>query len=110
MIIGEMFALRFLYMLALVVWLGGMVVLGAVVAPSTFQVLQALQHRRCEREICGPEDRCHLREPGRGLRFMPHRRRPRRIQGVDNHRGAQQRRNRSQQLPAKRPTHSSPWN
>jgi uncharacterized membrane protein len=38
-----MFALRFLYMLALVVWLGGMVVLGAVVAPSTFQVLQALQ-------------------------------------------------------------------
>ena len=38
-----MFALRFVYMLALVVWLGGMVVLGAVVAPSTFQVLQSLQ-------------------------------------------------------------------
>jgi uncharacterized membrane protein len=38
-----MFALRFLYMLALVVWLGGMVVLGAVVAPSTFQVLQMLE-------------------------------------------------------------------
>jgi hypothetical protein len=38
-----MFALRFLYMLGLVVWLGGMVVLGAVVAPSTFQVLQAMQ-------------------------------------------------------------------
>jgi hypothetical protein len=37
-----MFVMRFLYMLALVVWLGGMVVLGAVVAPSTFQVLQAL--------------------------------------------------------------------
>jgi hypothetical protein len=37
------FALRFLYMLALVIWLGGMVVLGAVVAPSTFQVLQTLQ-------------------------------------------------------------------
>jgi uncharacterized membrane protein len=37
-----MFALRFVYMLALVVWLGGMVVLGAVVAPSTFQTLQAL--------------------------------------------------------------------
>jgi uncharacterized membrane protein len=38
-----MLALRFLYMLALVVWLGGMVVLGAVVAPSTFQVLQLLE-------------------------------------------------------------------
>lgn len=30
-------------MLALVIWLGGMIVLGAIVAPSTFQVLQALQ-------------------------------------------------------------------
>lgn len=30
-----------MYILALVVWLGGMVVLGAVVAPATFQVLQA---------------------------------------------------------------------
>jgi uncharacterized membrane protein len=36
-----MLALRYLYVLALVVWLGGMVVLGAIVAPSTFQVLQA---------------------------------------------------------------------
>jgi hypothetical protein len=36
-----MLALRYLYVLALVVWLGGMVVLGAVVAPTTFQVLQA---------------------------------------------------------------------
>ena len=36
-----MLALRYAYVLALVVWLGGMVVLGAVVAPSTFQVLQA---------------------------------------------------------------------
>ena len=35
------FALRYLYVLALVVWLGGMVVLGAIVAPATFQVLQA---------------------------------------------------------------------
>jgi hypothetical protein len=34
-------ALRYVYVLALVVWLGGMVVLGAVVAPATFQVLQA---------------------------------------------------------------------
>ena len=36
-----MFALRYLYVLALVVWLGGMVVLGAIIAPATFQVLQA---------------------------------------------------------------------
>ncbi len=35
-----MFALRYLYVLALVVWLGGMVAL-AMVAPATFQVLQA---------------------------------------------------------------------
>jgi len=34
-------ALRYVYVLALVVWLGGMVVLGAIVAPATFQVLQA---------------------------------------------------------------------
>ena len=34
-------ALRYLYVLALVVWLGGMVVLGAIVAPATFQILQA---------------------------------------------------------------------
>jgi uncharacterized membrane protein len=36
-----MLALRYAYVLALVVWLGGMIVLGAVVAPTTFQVLQA---------------------------------------------------------------------
>ena len=36
-----MLALRYAYVLALVVWLGGMVVLGAIVAPTTFQVLQA---------------------------------------------------------------------
>ena len=35
-----MFLVRFLHVLALAVWLGGMAVLGAVVAPSTFQVLQ----------------------------------------------------------------------
>ena len=34
-------AVRYVYILALVVWLGGMVVLGAIVAPATFQVLQA---------------------------------------------------------------------
>ena len=38
---GLMLALRYAYVLALVVWLGGMVVLGAIVAPATFQVLQA---------------------------------------------------------------------
>jgi hypothetical protein len=37
------FALRYVYVLALAIWLGGMVVLGAVVAPSTFQVLQGIE-------------------------------------------------------------------
>src|SRR5687767_9225381 len=36
-----MLALRYAYVLALVVWLGGMAALGAIVAPATFQVLQA---------------------------------------------------------------------
>lgn len=36
-----MLALRYAYVLALVVWLGGMLTLGAVVAPMTFAVLQA---------------------------------------------------------------------
>ena len=35
-----MVALRYVYVLALAVWLGGMVVLGAIVAPTTFQVLE----------------------------------------------------------------------
>jgi hypothetical protein len=35
-----MVALRYAYVLALVVWLGGMIALGALVAPATFQVLQ----------------------------------------------------------------------
>jgi hypothetical protein len=34
-----MFLLRYLYILALVIWLGGMVVAGAIVAPSIFEVL-----------------------------------------------------------------------
>ena len=38
-----MLALRYVYVLALAVWLGGMVVLGAVVAPSVFQILQAAE-------------------------------------------------------------------
>jgi len=36
-----MLALRYVYLIALVIWLGGMVVLGAIIAPATFQVLQA---------------------------------------------------------------------
>jgi len=36
-----MLALRYVYVLALVVWLGGMLILGAIVAPATFEVLQA---------------------------------------------------------------------
>jgi uncharacterized membrane protein len=35
-----MLALRYVYVLALAVWLGGMLILGAVVAPTTFQILQ----------------------------------------------------------------------
>jgi hypothetical protein len=35
-----MLALRYVYILALVVWLGGMAILGALVAPTTFDVLQ----------------------------------------------------------------------
>jgi uncharacterized membrane protein len=34
-----MLVLRYAYLLALVVWLGGMVILGAIVAPTVFQVL-----------------------------------------------------------------------
>lgn len=36
-----MLALRYVYVLALTSWLGGMVVLGALVAPATFEFLQA---------------------------------------------------------------------
>ena len=36
-----MIALRYVYLLALVTWLGGIVILGALVAPTTFQLLQA---------------------------------------------------------------------
>jgi hypothetical protein len=34
-----MLVLRYAYLLALVVWLGGMIILGAIVAPAVFQVL-----------------------------------------------------------------------
>lgn len=37
---GRMPAVRYLYILALVIWLGGMLVAGAVVAPATFGVLE----------------------------------------------------------------------
>ena len=33
--------LRYLYLLALVIWLGGMVIAGSIVAPTTFAVLEA---------------------------------------------------------------------
>jgi uncharacterized membrane protein len=36
-----MFVIRYVGLLALVIWLGGMVVVGLVVAPSVFRVLQA---------------------------------------------------------------------
>jgi hypothetical protein len=36
---ARMLALRYVYVLALVIWLGGMIVLGALVAPVTFDVL-----------------------------------------------------------------------
>jgi hypothetical protein len=36
-----MLAVRYVYVLALVIWLGGMIVLGAVVAPTLFATLQA---------------------------------------------------------------------
>jgi len=36
-----MFVIRYVALAALVVWLGGMIVLGVLVAPSTFRVLQA---------------------------------------------------------------------
>jgi hypothetical protein len=36
-----MFAIRSVALLALVIWLGGMIMLGLIVAPSTFRVLQA---------------------------------------------------------------------
>ena len=36
-----MVVLRYLYVLALVVWLGGLIVVGAIVAPSVFDLLQA---------------------------------------------------------------------
>jgi hypothetical protein len=35
-----MFFLRYVYILALVIWVGGLVVAGAIVAPSVFEVLQ----------------------------------------------------------------------
>ena len=38
-----MVALRYVYLLALVIWLGGMVILGALVAPTTFQILQSIE-------------------------------------------------------------------
>ncbi len=47
-----MLALRYVYVLALVIWLGGMLMLGAVVAPTIFEVLQA-QAPATGRELAG---------------------------------------------------------
>ena len=47
-----MLALRYVYVLALVVWLGGMLLLGALVAPTTFEVLQASAGQQ-GRELAG---------------------------------------------------------
>src|SRR5512138_1488480 len=47
-----MLALRYVYVLALVVWLGGMLILGDVVAPTTFEVLQT-QAGSQGRELAG---------------------------------------------------------
>jgi uncharacterized membrane protein len=47
-----MLALRYVYVLALAIWLGGMVVLGALVAPTIFEVLQA-GNREAGRELAG---------------------------------------------------------
>lgn len=40
-IIAGVIVVRYLYALGLAIWLGGMVLLGALVAPTTFQVLQS---------------------------------------------------------------------
>lgn len=45
-------ALRYVYVLTLVIWLGGMIVLGGLVAPTTFQVLQG-QEPAAGRELAG---------------------------------------------------------
>jgi len=47
-----MLALRYVYVLALVIWLGGMIVLGALVAPTTFQILQ-VSEPTAGRELAG---------------------------------------------------------
>jgi uncharacterized membrane protein len=46
-------ALRYAYLLALVVWLGGMIVLGAVVAPTVFGVLEANAPGETGRALAG---------------------------------------------------------
>jgi len=52
-----MLALRYVYVLALVVWLGGMLILGAVVAPTVFEVLQEHGVRR----VASSPARCSAR-------------------------------------------------
>jgi hypothetical protein len=47
-----MVAIRYIYVFALSIWLGGMVILGAVVAPATFQELQS-RASETGRELAG---------------------------------------------------------
>jgi uncharacterized membrane protein len=47
-----MLALRYVYLLALVVWLGGMIALAALAAPAVFGVLQG-SHGPAGRELAG---------------------------------------------------------
>lgn len=49
---GRMLALRYLSLLALVVWLGGLLVTGTIVAPATFETLQA-GHAEGNRRLAG---------------------------------------------------------
>ena len=49
---ARMLAVRYVYVLALVIWLGGMVILGALVAPTTFSVLQ-MREPAGGRELAG---------------------------------------------------------
>ncbi len=41
-IIIGMIALRYVYVVALAIWVGGLITIGSVVAPSAFAVLEAL--------------------------------------------------------------------
>jgi uncharacterized membrane protein len=48
-----MFWLRYLYLVSLTVWVGGMLVLGGIVAPATFGVLQGREGDAAGRVLAG---------------------------------------------------------